>query len=67
MNNYIQYYTIREVCQLLRISPSTAVRGLKAAKSKPWSEAVRMGRRVLIPQTALTQLTAYKSSSDEAV
>jgi len=66
MNNNIQYYTVRETCEILRISPSTATRGLKASKSKPWTAAIRLGRRVLIPQTALNQLTAYKKDSTEA-
>jgi len=62
LNNNIQYYTIKEVCHILRISPSTAARGLKAAKSKPWTSAIRAGRRVLIPQSALIQLEPYNSS-----
>ena len=66
MNNNIKYFTIKEICQILHISQSSAARGLKASKNKPWTEAIRLGRRVLIPQTAFNQLTPYKKDSTEA-
>ena len=63
MSDNIQYYTINEVCQLLRISPSTAGRGLRANKAQPWISALRVGKRIIIPQTALNQLSAYKTDT----
>ena len=66
MSDKIQYFTITDTCKLLHISLSTARRGLFANKSKPWTSAVRVGRRVLMPLAALSQLVPYNSSEDEA-
>jgi len=58
MKKKVQYYTIQETCKIMHISLSTATRGLRALKDKPWTEAVRLrNRRVLIPRKVVDNLS----------
>jgi len=63
--NTPQFYTIKEVCELLRISPSSAARGLRAGKNLPWTSARKIGHRVIIPIQAINSIPNY--STDKVV
>ena len=55
------YFTLRETINILSISKSTAMRGLKAQKLQPWISALRVSsRRILIPAQAVYNLKKYE-------
>jgi len=57
-----QFYTVQEVCEILRISPSSAARGLRAGKDLPWTAARKIGRKVIIPIQAIDNIPNYTTN-----
>jgi len=55
------FLTVAETCILLRVSSSTAARRLREGKQIPWSEAKKIGNRILIPVESLNRLPNYIS------
>ena len=62
------FLTIRETCEYLRISRSTAARliqknGRDGGNVAPFDSAIRLGRRILIPLSAINSLALQKRAN----
>ena len=63
------FLTIRETCDFLRISRSTAARLLRRGGSDgrnspaPFNSAIRLGRKILIPLSAINSLAPQKRAN----
>jgi putative resolvase len=58
MSDKIRFYTVKEVCEVLKIKPLTVYRWLKAGKLK----AVKIGKSYRVEQSEFEKFISKKSN-----